>query len=192
MQTPRRRFPNNCVPGRLWCGHPVARAGSEDLFKTLLWSVSQAPDAPIVPTPIRHQLQGGVPSRQNSLPRLCVWGASQRWPGWDSRSFLLVCGVGFVLTRVRPNISAHNGAGVLRATVSPRFHAQPVSARKVSSVLNITGAATRGPSRSGGGGKAQPLGREPCYIFYMLVAVYLELIKPLLPKHICQHLRNTP
>ena len=43
-----------------------------------------------------------------------------------------------------------------------------------------------------GGDAMTPLSRKPCYIFHTLVDVYLELIKPLLPKHICQHLCNTP
>lgn len=42
------------------------------------------------------------------------------------------------------------------------------------------------------GDATMPLSRKPCYIFYMLVDVYLELIKPVLPKRICQHLCNTP
>ena len=42
------------------------------------------------------------------------------------------------------------------------------------------------------GAATAPLSRKPCYIFHTLVDVYLELIKPLLPKHICQHLCNTP
>lgn len=31
------------------------------------------------------------------------------------------------------------------------------------------------------GDATMPLSRKPCYIFYMLVDVYLELIKPVLP-----------
>lgn len=67
------------------------------------------------------------------------------------------------------------------------FHAESITLRKVNSVLNRIRNTMCGLSRWH---RVAAMRRLPAWrlvrFFYILVDVYLELIKPLLPKHICK------